>query len=94
MSFSAHPSRRPAFHSIASAARQFLRDIFVIPIATCGGVWYTKSVRTGWGEHKKGLVRKSDEKRKALYCRTVYVRYGDSADERRHRSIYVYARGM
>ena len=78
MSFSAHPSRRSDFHSFASAARRFLRDIFVIPIATCGGVWYTKSVRTGWGEAEKGLVRKSDEKRKALYCRTVYVYTNDT----------------
>ena len=78
----------------ACAAGQFLRDIFVIPIATCGGVWYTDPVRTGWGEHKKGLVRKSDEKGKALYCRTVYVRDGDRIHDRMHRGIYVYACGM
>ena len=78
----------------ACAARQFLRDIFVIPIATCGGAWYTYSVRTGWGEAEKGLVRKSDEKRKALYCRTVYVRDGNSTDERMHRWICMHARGM
>ena len=78
----------------AYAARQFLRDIFVISIATCGGAWYTSFVRTGWGEAEKGLVRKSDEKRKALYCRTVYVCDGDRIHNRKHRSIYVYARGM